>query len=314
MSKKRKESVPENPETDFSLGDIGLPDLDFDLDLSLFDVMNDDLCEETRYVKPKVHPMKASYVCYDNALRLAEDLPMAEGVRYDVFVGGDFIFGDFIEAFITRNNAKCSRLLITTLSLSQDNVDSLANLMQLGYVDQLDLIVSAYFYAHEIHALVPYMHQVLDVDNRFQLAVAGVHTKTTQFETLGGKKILIHGSANLRSSGNIEQFTLEENPELYDFYQEHFDKILERYATIRKPIRPANCGRRSRLMFHLKQKGGNYAEQWKPRRREQPHPQLHPCQTTQTDGPAVQTTDGRSRSVLTVPQAVFSCSPPAVFQ
>lgn len=53
----------------------------------------------------------------------------------------------------------------------------------------------------------------------------------------GGRKILIHGSANLRSSGNIEQFTAEENPELYDFYDENFTKILDTYATIRKPIR-----------------------------------------------------------------------------
>ena len=35
----------------------------------------------------------------------------------------------------------------------------------------------------------------------------------------------------------MEQFTIEENPELYAFYEEHFSRIIERYATIRKPIR-----------------------------------------------------------------------------
>ena len=38
--------------------------------------------------------------------------------------------------------------------------------------------------------------------------------------------MVLHGSSNLRSSGNIEQFTIEENPELYDFYKELFDKII----------------------------------------------------------------------------------------
>jgi hypothetical protein len=47
----------------------------------------------------------------------------------------------------------------------------------------------------------------------------------------------MHGSANLRSSGSIEQFTLEENENLFNFYDEQFKKILDRYATIRKPIR-----------------------------------------------------------------------------
>ena len=86
-------------------------------------------------------------------------------------------------------------------------------------------------------SLIPYIYKRLDVGNKFQLAVAGLHTKTVHFETLGGRKIVIHGSANLRSSGNVEQFTIEENPELYAFYEEHFSRIIERYATIRKPIR-----------------------------------------------------------------------------
>ena len=58
-----------------------------------------------------------------------------------------------------------------------------------------------------------------------------------QFETHDGQKIVIHGSANLRSSGNVEQFTIEENPDLYNFYDDCFEKVMERFATIRKDIR-----------------------------------------------------------------------------
>lgn len=128
------------------------------------------------------------------------------------------------------------KLTISTLSLNQNNVDSLHNLITHGYIDELNLIVSAYFYNMEIRALIPYIYRQLDIDNRLQLAVANVHTKTAQLETAGGKKIIAHGSANLRSSGSIEQFTIEENPELYDFYDEMFSRILERYATIRKAV------------------------------------------------------------------------------
>lgn len=48
---------------------------------------------------------------------------------------------------------------------------------------------------------------------------------------------MMHGSANLRSSGNIEQFTMEDNEELYNFYDEVFVSILERYRTINKQLR-----------------------------------------------------------------------------
>ena len=126
---------------------------------------------------------------------------------------------------------------ITTLSLGQENIDSLHTLLDKGYVDSLNLIVSAYFYAHEAHRLIPYIYGRLDIDNRFQLAVAGTHMKTCLIETLGGKKVIIHGSANLRSSANIEQFTIEENPELYMFYCEIDNNILSTYSTINKEIR-----------------------------------------------------------------------------
>lgn len=220
---------------DFDIGDVGGFDLE-DVNLSDFNLM-DGYEEETRIMKPKLYALKRSQVMYDNACRLAEDLPWEKGIRYDVIVSGNFIFGDFIEAFIVKNNAKVPRMTISTLSLSQDNVDSLVNLIVGGYVEELNLIVSAYFYSHERGSLIPYIYQELDRDDKFQLAVAGIHTKTCHFETAGGKKIVIHGSANLRSSGNIEQFTIEENGELYGFYDGIYNEIINRYATIRKPIR-----------------------------------------------------------------------------
>lgn len=204
------------------MGDIGNFDLP-DLDLNLVDFLPSDETEETRYTLPKVVPMKEDFVMYDNAQKMARELRLG--------------FGDFIEAYLTTQRACAKKMTISTLSLSQNNVDSLHTLMDKGYIEELNLIISVYFWGNERSSLVPYIYKQLDIGDRFQLAVAGVHTKTVHFETLGGRKIIMHGSANLRSSGNIEQFTMEENPELYDFYDDHFSRILDKYATIRKPIR-----------------------------------------------------------------------------
>lgn len=242
--KTRNRNSQQNPESaeldklsDLELSDIGGMDLP-DFDAALFDIQNGDQTDtESRYSKPKVFNLKSEFVMYDNAQKLAKELRLDFGERSDVFVSGSFIFGDFIEAYLTTHNAKAKRMTISTLSLSQNNVDSLHNLLKYGYIDELNLIVSVYFYGNEIRSLIPYIYRQLDMDNKFQMAVAGIHTKTCQFETLGGRKVIIHGSANLRSSGNIEQFTIEENPELYDFYDTNFAKVLEKYATIKKPVR-----------------------------------------------------------------------------
>lgn len=211
-------------------GNISIPEIDLDL----FDFENEIADTENRYMKPKLIPMRSEQVLYENAQKLAKELKITNGCRYDCLVSGSFIFGDFIEAFMVHNSCRAKKMTITTLSLSQENIDSLATLLLKGYIDKLDMVISDYFYSHERHNLIPYMYRELDIDNKFQLSVAFVHTKTVHMETIGGKKIVIHGSANLRTSGNCEQFTIEENPELHDFYEERFSPIIERFATIRK--------------------------------------------------------------------------------
>ena len=205
---------------------IKIPSIDINLG---FDKFNN------RYQKSKsIKDLPSTSIKYSNAEKLAKNIQLKDDVRYNCVVSGNFIFGDFIEAFIVLNNAKCNKLTISTLSLDQNNVDSLHNLIIGGFVDEFNLIVSDYFYSHERNSLIPYIYKTLDIENRFQLAVAGSHTKIALLETLGGKKIVIHGSANLRSSSNIEQFIIEENKELYDFFLEYHELIIEEYKTISK--------------------------------------------------------------------------------
>ena len=126
---------------------------------------------------------------------------------------------------------------IQTLSLSQENVDSLATLLLKGYVKELNLIVSDYFYSHERNQLIPYIYEQLDLGDRFQLAVCGTHTKIITAHLTNGIKLVIHGSANLRSSGNIEQIAIQNSAEIYDFVTEFNDRIIQQYKTINKSIR-----------------------------------------------------------------------------
>lgn len=221
---------------EISLGDVGF-DLDLgDMDLS-FDLISEEKQEEIeRYVVPKAQAMKTAHIVYANAEKLAQKIKLEKGMRYDVICAGNFIFGDFLEAFLVLNDCKAKKVDITTLSMSLDNVASLRDLMIHGYIDELNLCVSAYFYGHERHGLIPAIYNNLDIDNRFQLAVAGVHTKTICILTERGEKICIHGSANLRSSASVEFFTIEENADTYDFYAGFSDFLSSEYPTIKKDV------------------------------------------------------------------------------
>lgn len=194
---------------------------------------------KSRYMEPKFDEEIADhYLKYDNAKALALEIGNPpKGSRFFVLLNGNFIFGDFIEALIAENSWGVEDLTISTLSMSEENVDSLHNLIDGGFVKQMSLIVSDYFFSTERGGLVPYIYERLDINDAFQLAVASVHTKICLIRTTGGNKIVIHGSANLRTSSNIEQIMIENNDSLYDFNHEVHHSIINRYATINKSLR-----------------------------------------------------------------------------
>lgn len=224
---------------DLDLGDLGDLDSlgDFDLNES-----ENPYEYQNRYIEPPaVTNLPEEYLKIEYADQLAEKLDLSqEGKRYFVVVNGSFVFGDFIESLAMVKELHIKRLTISTLGLSENNVDSLANLLRYGIADEINLIVSIYFYGHERHNLIPYIYRELDnpeYGGKFQLAVAGTHMKTVTIETHAGQFIVIHGSANLRSSGNLEQFTIEVNKTLYDFTTDIENRILAKYNTIKKAIR-----------------------------------------------------------------------------
>lgn len=198
--------------------------------------------KSSRFIEPHDCEEIAEWrVKYANADKLAQeigDLPL--NFRAFCILDGKFIFGDFIEALIVRNNWLCEELTISTLSMSQDNVDSLANLINGGYLRELNLIVSHYYFSNERQGLMPYLYEKLDTERDgygFQMAVASVHTKIAIIRTACGKKITIHGSANLRTSSNIEQIVIEHTPSLFDFCAEVHHGIIKAHATINKAVR-----------------------------------------------------------------------------
>jgi hypothetical protein len=192
----------------------------------------------SRYFSPpKQKETPERLLKYRFAEEIAESVAPEKGMRVFVLLDGSFIAGDFFEAWIVKHNIHVKKMTISTLSMSENNVDSLANLLNAGYVDELDLIVSDFFFSHERRNLVPYLYKELDKNNRFQLAAASTHCKLCLIETHNGSKVVVHGSANLRSSSNIEHLCIEESPALFDFLLSTQVGIIEKFKTINKSVR-----------------------------------------------------------------------------
>ena len=211
---------------------------DFDL-LADFD---DDFLEEgdfteSKYIKPrKQKQFPSNYIKFPNAQDLAKKINLQSNENLFCIVDGSFVFGDFILAFLHYHNIKAVRMDISTLSLSMHNIVGLETFMKKGYIENLNFLIGYYFYAHEKKGLMEAVYERLDFDNKLQVSVCRNHMKCVTILTDRGNKIVIHGSANLRSSDNLEQFSLEFDSDKYDFITNFNDNLINEFKTIQKPI------------------------------------------------------------------------------
>lgn len=174
---------------------------------------------------------------YDNAAKAARAIGRLEdGDHVNMIVSGDFIAGDFIEAYLDENRLIAEEIIISTLSLSRDNIDSLVNIRDDFLDGRMGLIVSDYFYANERRAGVQDIIEQLTADN-FYFAVAGIHTKITLIRTRCGMALTIGGSANLRSSMNVEQITIDNHEDIYQFHRQWMASIINEYRVTHQMLR-----------------------------------------------------------------------------
>ncbi len=93
---------------------------------------------------------------------------------------------------MVERNWYAEEIFIATLSMSQENADSLANIFHGDYAREINLIVSDFWYAHERYkgGGIEYINQLMEGFN-FSLSVAGLHTKIILIKTECGKHLVL---------------------------------------------------------------------------------------------------------------------------
>lgn len=224
---------------------IGINDIDaeLDFDLSDFQIFDsnsgggffDESKAQKRIMQPRIDVKDISHrVLFESAEKFAQQIDLRENARTYAWVSGNFIFGDIVEAMVTTRHMVPRKIHICSLSISQENIDSLKNVMlACPELEELTIVLSGYFYSHEKYSLVPYMYQELDDGtNKTQIAFGGYHAKVIAIETAYGNTLTIHGSANLRSSNSIEQVMVERGRDIYEFNAAIIREIASKFGTI----------------------------------------------------------------------------------
>lgn len=176
--------------------------------------------------REEIPKLRTEPAAFENAEYMADSMDYSRD--YFAFVPGNFVFGDFLEALCYKKRLAPSDVYITTLGMSQDNIDSIVNLVDYLHCKKVNLIISHYFAGVERNKLVPYMHREFS-GKPVDVAVLQSHCKIALIFSEKGNA-LISGSANLSSSNNVEQFIIMHDERTIEYVKKRLDNIMRRFT------------------------------------------------------------------------------------
>ena len=153
----------------------------------------------------------------ENAAELAKYLPEPGECTHAV-VRGDFVMGNIIPLILGDRVA--ALVGIATLGMSRENAAMLSELVTEGKVQRLFLLVSHYFSQVDKTGTYREVKGLLGD----AVVVARTHAKVILISA-APDFFVVEGSANLRSSDNIEQFAVWNDEELLNWHLEWMQEV-----------------------------------------------------------------------------------------
>ena len=163
----------------------------------------------------------------ENALVVVRRLPEEGGTTHCI-LRGDFVLADLIPHLLETHY--CPHLRIATLGMSAENAQLLARMHKAGKFGKLTLVLSHYF--EQVNKSTVYFEVRTALEGIAEFVVMRSHAKVIccprALDEAGMVRdwLVLEGSANLRSSDNLEQMTIFNEQAVHDFHAEWIDHVL----------------------------------------------------------------------------------------
>jgi hypothetical protein len=144
--------------------------------------------------------------------------------RYDLTV--------LLTVLIERQPVPCDHLRIATLSLNERNLYELYRLLDAGRVGRLTLLVSAFYRDHHQGVCQTLLGELAGRSPLHRFAAARSHAKVVCLDFGPAGKLILEGSANLRTNSNREQFCLLHHAAVHDWHAQWIDEVVSRGQVI----------------------------------------------------------------------------------
>jgi hypothetical protein len=165
---------------------------------------------------------------FREAKELLPYLPAAEGETTHAIMSGRYDLMVLLAAVLGFYGSGCQSLRIATLSFNDRNTLEMAELLRSGRVGALTLLCSSFFRAHNDAEYANARREAAGFPGRWRLAAARNHCKVVLAD-FGERRLVLEGSANLRTNGNLEQLLIVRDAALHDWHAGWIDALVSRH-------------------------------------------------------------------------------------
>jgi hypothetical protein len=144
-----------------------------------------------------------------------------------VVVSQSFVGFDLLPAFLALSGAvRFERLYLTTLGFSRDNLAQLEMMLRSGQVVPEECRILCGDFFRRADSGLWDVGKLMAKERGFTFKSYRNHTKLI-LAVLAGRYYVVESSANLRSCQNVEQFTITQSRELFNFHARWIEDVLK---------------------------------------------------------------------------------------
>lgn len=205
--------------------------MDDDLDLTGFDVTGMDMPEvesteviSTRVLKHQSKEMLKMSLKKEKAGDVLRDLP-PPGWTYHIISNGTFDYWTFVPIIIQLLGGKSLEGWFSTWTLNRLNCTELFEIYDRGELGSINFLTGNYFKRRETSVYAMLINGTRDRGQRYKTLEN--HAKVILL-TNGTDFITMEGSANFTANPRIEQNSIFNSREVYEFHRGWMDEILSK--------------------------------------------------------------------------------------
>jgi hypothetical protein len=163
-----------------------------------------------------------SFLKKEKAAEVFNEIPLT-GESFHIVSNGSFDYFNFIPLAIELMGGKVNQFYFSTWTMNLSNTRELLQLFDEGKIKSIAALVGLYFKKRETNVFNE-LYEGLKKRNQ-RIFSNENHSKVTLLEN-GVDYITICGSANFTANPRIEQFTVHNSKELFQFHKGWMDEIL----------------------------------------------------------------------------------------